>query len=161
MTFHWPNIYEIVGREAVQGQAVDPVALVGLFLTLGLMVVLVRLFCQGDAPGGGEGGVQLLRLFLFFGLAAGYFLPYMDQSYGYLYSVLAVILAMGMPESFFVAVLLQIVCYAGYQECLNGVSMMPMAVFSVIQFLLMGWIGIGLLRDMGVLRRWIPCERKN
>ena len=68
---------------------------------------------------------------------------------------------MGMPESFFVAVLLQIVCYAGYQECLNGVSMMPMAVFSVIQFLLMGWIGIGLLRDMGVLRRWIPCERKN
>ena len=161
VTFHWPNIYEIVGREAVQGQAVDPVALVGLFLTLGLMVVLVRLFCQGDAPGGGEGGVQLLRLFLFFGLAAGYFLPYMDQSYGYLYSVLAVILAMGMPESFFVAVLLQIVCYAGYQECLNGVSMMPMAVFSVIQFLLMGWIGIGLLRDMGVLRRWIPCERKN
>ena len=161
VTFHWPNIYEIVGREAVQGQAVDPVALVGFFLTLGLMVLSVRLFSQGELRRDKGEGVQILMLFLFFGLAAGYFLPYMDQSYGYLYCVLAVILAMAEPKNFFVPVLLEIVCYAGCQECLNGVSMMPMAVFAVIQILLTGWIGTGLLRNMGVLMRWIPDEREN
>lgn len=164
VTFHWPNIYEIVGREAVQGQLIDPVALVGLFLTLGLMTLAVRLLGQQDEKGKDEDRtdpVLILRLFLFFGLAAGYFLPYMDQSCGYLYGVLAVIASVLRPEEFLVPMLLQIVSYAGYQECLNKASMMPMTVFSVIQFLIMGWLGMKLLDDMGVLKIWKPCRREN
>lgn len=168
VTFHWPNIYEIVGKEAVQGQLTEPIAMVGLFLTLGLMTMTVWLFAQGRLFGqDGEAGTAcicmreqaaLLRLFLFFGLAAGYFLPYMDQSYGYVYAVISVLYFMLAQEDFFVPMLLQIIAFAGYQECLNGESMMPMAVFSVIQFLILAYLGIRLLQEAGVLER---CRQKN
>lgn len=155
VTFHWPNIYEIVGKEAVQGQLIDPLALVGLFLTLGLMTFAVYLFCLGTWNVNGE---TVFRLFLFFGLAAGYFLPYMDQSFGYLYCILAVLYFMLASREFLVPMLLQMVAYAGYQECFHGESMMPMAVFSAIQFLIIVWLGLQLLEDAGVLRL---CRRKS
>lgn len=161
VTFHWPNIYEIVGAEAVRGQLIDPVALVGFFLALGLLVMAVWLFGQGKLFGekkSGAGTDTVLRLILFFGLAAGYFLPYMDQSYGYVYCVLGVLYFMLAPGEFFVPMLLQIVTYAGYQECFNGESMMPMAVFSVIQFLLLAYLGVQLLQEAGVLNR---CRQKS
>jgi hypothetical protein len=85
-------------------------------------------------------------------MAAGYFLPYMDQSYGYLLCVVSVLYFLLIPREFPVPMLLQIVTYAGYQDCLNGESMMPMAVFALIQFLVMGWLGIQLLNDAGVLK---------
>lgn len=151
VTFHWPNIYEIVGKASVQGQLIDPVALVGLFLTLGLLVLTVWLFAQGTLP---MSPAVLLRLILFFGLAAGYFLPYMDQSYGYLYCIVGVLYVMLAPKEFPVPMLLQIVTFAGYQECLNGGSMMPMAVFSLIQFLVLAWLGVQLLQEAGVIPIW-------
>lgn len=150
-TFHFPNIYEIVGREAVQTQLIDPVSLVGLFLTLGLLVLAVYLFGLGKMT---ESKTYLLRLFLFFGLAAVYFLPYMNQSAGYLICVLSVVYMMTAPGQFFVPMLLQIAAFAGYQECFNGTSMMPMWVFAVIQFLLLAYLGIRLLQEMGVVRIW-------
>lgn len=155
VTFHWPNIYEIVGKASVQGQLIDPIALVGLFLALGLLVMAVWLFAQGKRSW--ETVMEpavLLRLLLFFGLAAGYFLPYMDQSCGYLYCILGVLYVMLVPEEFPVPMLLQIVTFAGYQECFNGESMMPMAVFSVIQFLFMAWLGVQLLQEAGVIPIW-------
>lgn len=158
VTFHWPNIYEIVGKEAVQGQLIDPIALVGLFLTAGLLIMAVWLFGQGKLFGLGIPAGTLLRLFLFFGLAAGYFLPYMDQSYGYLYCITGVLYFMLEPGEFFVPVLLQIVTYTGYQECLNGESMMPMTVFSGIQFLIMAYLGVRLLQEAGVIK---ICRQKN
>lgn len=160
VTFQWANIYEIVGTKAVQGQLIDPIALVGLFLALGLMTMIVRLFSQGRLSGSGPmvSGQALFRLFLFFGLAVGYFLPYMDQSYGYLYCILSVLYVMLAPGEFLVPMLLQIVTYAGYQECLNGESMMPMAVFSLIQFFVLSYLGIQLLQEMGVLNL---CRQKN
>lgn len=155
VTFHWPNIYEIVGTASVQGQLIDPIAFVGLFLSLGLLTMAVWLFGQGELFGKG-GPVKeqtvLLRLLLFFGLAAGYFLPYMDQSCGYLYCIVGVLYFMLAPGEFLVPMLLQIVAYAGYQECFNGESMMPMAVFSLIQFLLLAYLGSRLLEDAGVLK---------
>lgn len=148
VTFHWPNVYEIVGKEAVQGQMVDPLAMVGLFLTCGLSVLFLylHLFRTGED---GISPVQLLRLFLFCGLFAGYLLPYMDQSYGYLPCVLAVLYVMLAPGEFPVAMILQIVVFAGYQECFNGVSMMPMSVFAVLQLLVILWLGAGLLKRCG------------
>lgn len=151
VTFHWPNIYEIVGKASIQGQLIDPIALVGLFLALGLLVMAVWLFAQGRLS---MEPVSVLRLILFFGLAAGYFLPYMDQSYGYLYCVVAVLYMMLMPKEFLIPMLLQIVTYAGYQECFHGESMMSMTVFSLIQFLLMAWLGIQLLQETGVIPIW-------
>lgn len=62
------------------------------------------------------------------------------------------------PGEFFVPVLLQIVTYTGYQECLNGESMMPMAVFSGIQFLIMAYLGVRLLQEAGVIK---ICRQKN
>ena len=47
-TFHWANIYEIVGREAMQGQLFDPVATVGCFVAVGLLLLGVWVFCQGE-----------------------------------------------------------------------------------------------------------------
>lgn len=161
VTFHWPNIYEIVGREAVQGQMIDPIALVGFFLTLGLLTMAVWLFGQGKRfcrLGEESDRAAILRLILFFGLSAGYFLPYMDQSYGYVYCIISVFYFMLVPGEFPVPMLLQIVTYAGYQECLNGESMMPMAVFSVIQFLLLAYLGIQLLQEAGVFHL---CRQKN
>lgn len=171
VTFHWPNIYEIVGTASVQGQLIDPIAAVGLFLTLGLMTMTVWLFGQGKLCGreetDGKSGISyggesdsavLLRLFLFFGLAAGYFLPYMDQSYGYVFCILAVLYMMPTPGEFLIPVLLQIVTFAGYQECFNGESMMPMAVFSAIQFLILAYLGTRLLQEAGVLKL---CRQKN
>lgn len=159
-TFHWPNIYEIVGKEAVQGQLIDPAAVVGLFAALGLLTILVWLFGQTDGPelSGREEGAALLRLFLFFGLAAGYFLPYMDQSFGCLFGVLAVIYGMLALEEFPVPVILQIVIYAGYQERFRGSSMMPMALFAALQFSVIVWLGLRSLKDAGVR---ILCRRKN
>lgn len=149
VTFHWPNVYEIVGKEAVQGQLIDPLALVGLFLACGLSVLFLYLhsFWAGE---NGPAPVQLLRLFLFCGLFAGYLLPYMDQSYGYLPCVLAIIYMMLVPGEFPVPMALQIVAFTGYQECFNGASMMPMAVFAVLQLLVILWLGAGLLRDAGI-----------
>ena len=159
-TFHWPNIYEIVGKEAVQGQPVDPAAMTGLFLTLGLLTILVWLFGQGACTecSEREEGVRLLRLFLFFGLLAGYFLPYMDQSFGCLYGVLSVVYGMTVLEEFPVPVILQIVIYAGYQEQFRGSSMMPMALFAALQFLVILWLGLRTLKDAGVQ---ILCRQKN
>ncbi len=151
VTFHWPNIYEIVGKAAVQGQLIDPIALVGLFLAFGLMVLTVWLFGQGKLE---ISRVTLLRLLLFFGLAAGYFLPYMDQSYGYLYCILSVLYFVLIPKEFPVPMLLQIVTFAAYQECFNGEAMMSMAIFSVIQFLIIAWLGIQLLQEAGVISVW-------
>lgn len=150
-TFHWPNIYEIVGRESIQGQMVDPIALVGLFLAVGLTFLTLWLFGMGKWK---TDRAFLMRLLLFFGLAAVYFLPYMDQSSGYLFCVLGVIYFMVEPGDFLVPVLLQIAAYAGYQECFNGESMMPMAVFAVAQFLIIAYLGIRLLQEMGVIRIW-------
>lgn len=147
VTFHWPNVYEIVGREAVQGQLIDPLAIVGLFLALGLAVLFLYLFSMGELE---LNQVQLLRLFLFCGLFAGYFLPYMDQSYGYLPCVLAILYVMLVPGEFLVPMLLQIVAFAGYQECFNGDSRMPMAVFAGLQFLTILWLGARLLKDAGI-----------
>lgn len=151
VTFHWPNIYEIVGKVAVQGQLIDPIAIVGLFLSLGLLVLAVWLFAQGKLS---VNAATVLRLLLFLGLAAGYFLPYMDQSYGYLYCILAVLYFMVVPKEFPVPMLLQIVTFAGYQECFNGEAMMNMALFAVIQFLIIAWLGIQLLQEAGVIPVW-------
>lgn len=155
VTFHWPNIYEIVGKKAVTGQLVDPISMIGLFLTLGLMVLTVYLFSLGDLK---PDNAVLLRLFLFFGLAVGYFLPYMDQSYGYLYCVLSVLYFMLIPREFPVPMLLQIIAYMGYQECFNEISMMPMPVFAILQFLVITWLGIQLLQEAGVLTL---CRQRN
>lgn len=154
-TFHWANIYEIVGRESVQGQQIDPISLVGLFLTLGIVVLLLYLFSlyPWKSKKMQESEV-LLRLFLFFGLLAGYFLPYMDQSYGYLYCVLSVIYLMLAPGDFWVPMLLEIIAYAGYQEAFHHASMMSMTVFAVMQFLVIGYLGTRLLEDAGVLCVW-------
>lgn len=147
VTFHWPNVYEIVGREAVQGQLIDPLALVGLFVAGGLAVLFLYLISTGELE---AEGLKLLRLFLFSVLFAGYLLPYMDQSYGYLPCVLAILYMMSAPGEFLVPMLLQIVAFAGYQECFHGESMMPMAVFAVLQLLVILWLGAGLLRDAGI-----------
>ncbi len=155
-TFHWPNIYGIVGQEAIRGQRIDPIAAVGLCTALGVLVLAAYL--SSLARRREEGGAALLRLFLFFGLAAGYFLPYMDQSFGYLPCVLAVLYLMLEPGQFLVPLLLQIVTFAGYQEYLNGESMMPMALFSAVQFLVIAFLGIRAFEEMGILRLW---NRKN
>jgi hypothetical protein len=144
-TFHWPNIYEIVGVEAVQGQLIDPIALVGLFLSLGLLVLLVWLASWRKWKGLeriGETDADTIRVLLFFLLVCGYFLPYMDQGYGYLPCIVSVIYVMLVPKEFPVAFALQIVTFAGYQECLNGESMMPMVVFAVLQFLVIAWLAL-------------------
>lgn len=155
VTFHWPNIYEIVGKASVQGQLIDPLAVVGLFLALGLMVLTVWLFSQGKLEINAK---VFLRLLLFFGLAAGYFLPYMDQSYGYLYCIAAVLYFVLLPKEFPVPMLLQIVTFAAYQERFNGEAMMSMVIFSVIQFLIIAWLGIQLLQEAGVISVW---KRRN
>lgn len=159
-TFHWPNIYGIIGKEAVQGQMTDPAAMVGLFLTLGLMVLTVWLFSQGKlfgSAGQKEEGL-FVQLSLFFVLTAGYFLPYMDQSFGCLPCILSVVYFFLVPEDFWIPILLQIVAFADYQECFNGESMMPMAVFSTIQFFIIAYLGIKLLKKAGVIS---ICSRKN
>jgi len=174
-TFHWPNIYEIVGREAMQGQLFDPVATVGCFVAVGLLLLGVWVFCQvewkltqtvdetsGDVSARrNRAEIQMLpvlRLLLFFGLAAGYFLPYMDQAYGYLFCVLAVILVLVEPKEFLLAAALQIVTFAGYQECVNGESMMPMWVFAVLQLLVLMYLCVKLLKEAKVVDL---CVRKN
>ncbi|MDE6896470.1 MAG: hypothetical protein K2P43_09860 [Lachnospiraceae bacterium] len=136
-----------MGREAVQGQRIDPLALVGLFLAGGLSVLFLYLFSMGKPE---QKGLHLLRLFLFCVLFTGYVLPYMDQSYGYLPCVLAILYMMTAPGEFLAPLLLQIVAFAGYQECFNGESMMPMAVFAVLQLLVILWLGAELLRDAGM-----------
>lgn len=168
LTFHWPGIYEILGKEAVTGQLMDPAACVGIFLTLGLMVLFLwalslgALWPEDGKSGSGDGTEKnrglLFRLLLFFGLAVGYFLPYMDQSYGYLYCILAVAYLMVEPGQFGVPLLLQIITFAAYQENFRGSSMMPMALFSVIQFLLIAWLGVQLLQEAEVIPLW---KRKN
>ena len=174
-TFHWPNIYEIVGREAMQGQLFDPVATVGCFVAVGILLLGVWVFCQGewkliqtvdetsgDVSARRNGAeiqmLSVLRLLLFFGLVAGYFLPYMDQAYGYLFCVLAVILVLVEPKEFLLAAALQIVTFAGYQECVNGESMMPMWVFAVLQLLVLMYLGVKLLKEAKVVDL---CVRKN
>jgi hypothetical protein len=157
-SFCWPNIYGIVGMKAVQGQLIDPVALVGLFLALGLLVLAVWLFGQGKMPSFEKKPAFFLRLGLFFCLLAVYFLPYMDQSCAYLPCVLSAVCFLAEPKEFPVAVLLQIAGYAGYQERFNGESMMPMALFSVIQFMVLAYLGVRLLEEAGVIS---ICSRKN
>ena len=84
-TFHWPNIYEIIGNTSMQGQSFEPLATVGLFLALGLLVIGVWAFSQSKWEE--QKSPMILELMLFFGLAAAYFLPYMDPvSYTHLFT---------------------------------------------------------------------------
>ena len=156
-TFHWPNIYEIIGRETVQGQLVDPVALVGLFAALGLLIIFLWLFSQGEEEQLTPAAV--LRLFLFFGLAAGFLLPYMDQSYGCLFGVLSALYVMLAPREFLVGIALQFVVYAGYQEGFRGSSMMPMALFAALQLLVICWLGVRVLEDVTGVK--IVCRQRS
>lgn len=172
LTFHWPNIYEILGKESVSGQLIDPAAYVGVFLTLGLMLLFIRVLGFGTFRADDYGNEEneagkreskkeaalMFRLLLFFGLAAGYFLPYMDQSYGYLYCILAVLYLTLEPGQFAVPLLLQIITFTAYQENFRGSSMMPMVLFSVVQFLVIVWLGIQLLQEAEVIPSW---KRKN
>ena len=154
-TFHWPNIYEIVGREAMQGQLFDPVATVGCFVAVGILLLGVWVFCQGewkltqtvdettgDVSARRNGAeiqmLPVLRLLLFFGLA--------------------VILVLVEPKEFLLAAALQIVTFAGYQECVNGEPMMPMWVFAVLQLLVLMYLGVKLLKEAKVVDL---CVRKN
>ena len=155
-TFHWPNIYEIIGNTSMQGQSFEPLATVGLFLTFGLLVIGVWVFSQGKWEE--QKSPMILELILFFGLAAVFFLPYMDQTAGYLFCVLAVIFAFAEPKWFLVPVFLQIVTFAGYQEAVNGESMMPMWVFAVIQLGILVLFAAHLLKKAKVVDL---CSRKN
>ncbi len=150
-TFQWPNIYEIVGKAVVQGRLVDPAAMLGLFLTFALLIMAVWMLGMGTIP---DTPVFRLRLFLFFLLAACYFLPYMHESCGYLPCILAVIYFLLDKCEFSVPMLLQIVTFAGYQENLNGESMMPMALFSALQFLVLAWLGVQIFQEAGVISLW-------
>ena len=155
-TFHWPNIYEIIGNTSMQGQSFEPLATVGLFLTFGLLVIGVWVFSQSKWEE--QKSPMILELMLFFGLAAAYFLPYMDQTAGYLFCVLAVMFAFTEPKWFLVPVFLQIVTFAGYQEAVNGESMMPMWVFSVIQLGILVVFAAHLLKKAKVVDL---CSRIN
>ena len=155
-TFHWPNIYEIIGNTSMQGQSFEPLATVGLFLTFGLLVIGVWVFSQSKWEE--QKSSMILELMLFFGLAAVFFLPYMDQTAGYLFCVLAVIFAFAEPKWFLVPVFLQIVTFAGYQEAVNGESMMPMWVFAVIQIGILALFAVHLLKKAKVVDL---CSRKN
>ena len=53
---------------------------------------------------------------------------------------------------------LQIVTFAGYQECVNGESMMPMWVFAVLQLLVLMYLCVKLLKEAKVVDL---CVRKN
>lgn len=154
-TFHWPNVYEIVGREAIRGQWVDPIAVVGLGVALGVLLITVYLFRFGELK---LRRAALLRVFLFFGLLAGFFLPYMDQTFGYLFCVLGVVYFVLEPGQFLVPMLLQVVTFAGYQECVNGESMMPMTFFAAAQFLVIAFLSAQIFQEMGMIRLW---NRKN
>ena len=155
-TFHWPNIYEIIGTASMQGQLIEPLSVVGLFLTLGLFVLGVWVFSQGHWEG--QKLSVVLELMLFFGLLAAYFLPYMDQTAGYVFCILSVIVAMDNLKWFLMPAGLQIVTFAGYQEALNGESMMPMWVFAVIQLMILALLAVHLLKEAKVVDL---CSRKN
>ena len=155
-TFHWPNIYEIIGNTSMQGQLTEPLSTVGLFLTLGLLVLGVWVFSQGNWEN--QKFSVILELLLFFGLSAVYFLPYMDQTAGYLFCILAVVLAFAETNWFLVPVVLQIVAFAGYQEAVNGESMMPMWVFSVMQLAVLACLAVHLLKVAKVVDL---CSKKN
>ena len=155
-TFHWPNIYEIIGNTSMQGQSFEPLATVGLFLTFGLLVIGVWVFSQSKWEE--QKSPMILELMLFFGLAAAYFLPYMDQTAGYLFCILAVVLAFAEPKWFLVPVALQIVTFAGYQEAVNGESMMSMWVFSVMQLVVLSCLAVHLLKVAKVVDL---CSRIN
>lgn len=155
-TFHWPNIYEIIGNTSMQGQLMEPLSTVGLFLTLGLLVLGVWVFSQGKWDD--QKFSVIPELMLFFGLAAAYFLPYMDQTAGYLFCILAVVLAFAEPKWFLVPVALQIVTFAGYQEAVNGESMMSIWVFSVMQLAVLACLAVHLLKVAKVVDL---CSRRN
>lgn len=89
---------------------------------------------------------------------AAYFLPYMDHTAGYLFCVLAVMFAFTEPKWFLVPVFLQIVTFAGYQEAVNGKSMMPMWVFAVIQLGILVVFAAHLLKKAKVVDL---CSRIN
>ena len=65
---------------SMQGQSFEPLATVGLFLALGLLMIGVWVFSQSKWEE--QKSPMILELMLFFGLAAAYFLPYMDQTAG-------------------------------------------------------------------------------
>lgn len=147
-TFHWPNIYEIVGREAMQGQLIDPLSSVGFFLTLGLLIMGVWILAQGSWKE--LDSETILELLLFFGLAAVFFLPYMDQTAGYVFCILSVVYGMVRPNRFWIPVGLQIVTFAGYQEAFHGESMMSMWVFALIQLCILAVFAAELYRKAKV-----------
>ena len=62
------------------------------------------------------------------------------------------------PKEFLLAAALQIVTFAGYQECVNGESMMPMWVFAVLQLLVLMYLCVKLLKEAKVVDL---CVRKN
>ena len=75
-----------------------------------------------------------------------------------LFCVLAVMFAFTEPKWFLVPVFLQIVTFAGYQEAVNGESMMPMWVFAVIQLGILALFAVHLLKKAKVVDL---CSRIN
>lgn len=155
-TFHWPNIYEIIGNTSMQGQSFEP-ACHGRpfpdFWTSGDRCVGIFPEQMGRTEVSHDSGTDVVLW-----PCCRIFPALYGQTAGYLFCVLAVMFAFTEPKWFLVPVFLQIVTFAGYQEAVNGESMMPMWVFAVIQLGILALFAVHLLKKAKVVDL---CSRIN
>lgn len=138
----WPNVYEIIGKEAFVEyyDKVSLLFLLALLLTLAYCFQVRRVKLSADL---------VLSLFLFLAILIPYFAPYMPAWAGYTADVAALIYFMRRPNRFYLPMLHLIVSYSAYAYAINGETKLPMVVFSVLLLGMLVNTGADVYREAG------------
>ena len=141
LTLSWPNIYQIIGPEA----------LIQVYSGLGKCLILVILMCTMYDMSRRKYRMTpriMVEMVLFYAMITVYFLPFMHERYGYLADVLTVLYAVLRPKRFYVPMLHVLISCVSYTKFLTKESTLPMVFYAFLLLFLLATVGMDLYRDM-------------
>ncbi len=141
LTLSWPNIYQIIGPEA----------LIQVYSGLGKCLILVILMCTMYDMSRRKYRMTpriMVEMVLFYAMITVYFLPFMHERYGYLADVLTVLYAVLRPKRFYVPMLHVLISCVSYMKFLTKESTLPMVFYAFLLLFLLATVGMDLYRDM-------------
>ncbi len=134
LTRNWPNIFEIIGKDAL----VAELSKVSILL---LIAMLACIFYYLSRKKFELTPVLMLRFALFFSLLMPFFLPYMQERSGYMADILAVIYAVADKKKFYIPLTHVFISYTAYSAYFSGETYVSMRVLAYILLALVVLVG--------------------
>lgn len=141
LTFGWPDFFEIIPKDTF----VDLYDKVFVLLLAGLLLTMAYCFAKKKVQMTEE---LTLQLFLFLAVLIPYFAPYMPAWAGYTADIASLLYFMKRKERFYIPMLHLIVSYSAYAYAMNGVTKLPMVLYSVILLGILIQVGVDLYKEV-------------